>query len=146
MASSNEQKMRQFEGLCRDAGLKVTPQRKAVYKALIESKEHPSSDTIFRKVRADLEQISLDTVNRTLLTLDDIGAAFTIEGSGDPKRFDGNLTPHQHFKCLKCKGVIDFHHQDFDNIDIPKNVCKNYKIIRKTVYLEGICDKCNKEN
>lgn len=143
MTSSNEQKMLGFEKTCRNAGLKVTPQRKAVYKALIESKDHPSADTIFRKVRTNLEQISLDTVNRTLLTLNDIGAAFTVEGSGDPKRFDGNLSDHQHFKCLKCRSIIDFHHKDFDDIKIPKDVCKGYKIIRKSVYLEGICDKCN---
>ncbi|MCK5563953.1 MAG: transcriptional repressor [Planctomycetes bacterium] len=142
MASGNEQKMLDFEEICRNAGLKVTPQRRAVYKALIESKEHPSADMIFRKVRADLGEISLDTVNRTLLTLSEIGAAFTVEGSGDAKRFDGNLSPHQHFKCLKCKSVIDFHHKDFDDIKIPKDICKNYKILRKSVYLEGFCDKC----
>jgi Fur family peroxide stress response transcriptional regulator len=142
MTSSNDQKILDFEKTCRDAGLKITPQRKAVYKALLESKEHPSADTVFRKVRADLGHISLDTVNRTLLTLNDIGAAFTVEGSGDPKRFDGNLNDHQHFKCLKCRSIIDFHHKDFDEINIPKDVCKGYKIIRKTVYIEGICDKC----
>ncbi len=145
MTNGNEQKMLDFQETCRQAGLKVTPQRKAVYKALIESKEHPSADMIYRKVRADLGEISLDTVNRTLLTLSEIGAAFTVEGSGDAKRFDGNLSPHQHFKCLKCKSVIDFHHKDFDDIKIPKDICKNYKIIRKSVYLEGICDKCNKD-
>ena len=138
--------MLDFEDTCRQAGLKVTPQRRAVYKALVESTEHPSADMVFRKVRADLGEISLDTVNRTLLTLNDIGAAFTVEGSGDAKRYDGNLNAHQHFKCLKCKSVIDFHHKEFDDIKIPKDICKGYRIIRKTVYIEGICDKCNKEN
>ncbi len=31
---------------------------------------------------------ALDTVNRTLLTLRDIGAAFVVEGCGDAKRFE----------------------------------------------------------
>ena len=141
-----EQKILDFEKTCRDSGLKITPQRKAVYKALAESTDHPSAEMIFRRVRADLGGISLDTVNRTLLTLNDIGAAFTVEGSGDAKRFDGNLNTHQHFKCVKCKSVADFHHEDFDDIEIPKNICKDFKIIRKTVYIEGICDKCNTES
>jgi Fur family peroxide stress response transcriptional regulator len=131
-----------FRVKCRKAGLKITPQRIAVYKALIQSKEHPSAETVFRRVRKEIPNISLDTVNRTLLTLAEIGAAFIVEGSGDAKRFDGGLENHQHFRCIKCKRIIDFHHEPFDNIAVPKNISRKYIVLRKTVYLEGICDLC----
>ena len=133
-----------FKVKCRAAGLKVTPQRTAVYKVLIKSKEHPCADTVYRKAKKNLPNISLDTVNRTLLTLTNIGAAFAAEGSGDAKRFDGNLKSHQHFKCIKCKRIIDFHHKPFDNISVPKSISKKFTILRKTVYLEGICNLCRK--
>jgi Fur family peroxide stress response transcriptional regulator len=139
-----EAKMDAFQLKCRKAGLKVTPQRVAVYKALIESKEHPSADVLWRKVRKTYPNISLDTVNRTLLTLAEIGAAFVVEGSGDVKRFDGGLETHQHFKCIKCKRIIDFHHKPFDNIAVPKSISKKYTILKKTVYLEGMCDLCKR--
>lgn len=131
---------------CRKAGLKVTPQRIAVYRALIESKEHPSAEMLHRKVKKMSPSISLDTVNRTLLTLDEIGAAFVVEGSGDPKRFDGGLEKHQHFKCVKCRRIIDFHHEPFDDISIPKNISRKFIVLRKTVYLEGICDSCREKH
>ena len=86
--------------------------------------------------------ISLDTVNRTLLTLAETGAAFVVEGSGDPKRFDGELESHQHFKCVKCKRIIDFHYKPFDNIPTPKGISKKFTVLKKTVYFEGICDLC----
>jgi Fur family peroxide stress response transcriptional regulator len=133
-----------FQMRCRKTGLKVTPQRVAVYKALIESKEHPSADMLWRKVRKTFPNISLDTVNRTLLTLAEIGAAFVVEGSGDVKRFDGCLKNHQHFKCIKCKKIIDFRHKPFDNITVPKSISEKYTVLKKTVYLEGICDLCKK--
>jgi Fur family peroxide stress response transcriptional regulator len=98
-----KKKMDTFRVKCSEVGLKVTPQRMAVYKTLVESKEHPSADVVFRKVKKIFPNISLDTVNRTLLTLSDIGIAFAVEGSGDPKRFDGNLESHQHFKCIKTR-------------------------------------------
>ena len=132
----------EFRARCRKAGLKVTPQRVAVYKALIGSKEHPSADMLWRRVRKTHPNISLDTVNRTLLTLAEIGVAFIVEGSGDVKRFDGRLEAHQHFKCIKCKKIIDFHHKPFDNIPIPKSISKKYTVLKKTVYFEGICDLC----
>jgi Fur family peroxide stress response transcriptional regulator len=139
-----KEKTNAFQLRCRKAGLKVTPQRVAVHKALIESKEHPSAEVLWRKLRKTLPNISLDTVNRTLLTLAGIGAAFVVEGSGDVKRFDGRLESHQHFKCLKCKKIIDFYHKPFDNITVPKNIGEKYTVLKKTVYLEGICDLCRK--
>lgn len=139
-----KEKMDALRSRCRESGLKITPQRMAVYKVLIESKQHPSADVVFRKVRGVIPNISLDTVNRTLLTLADIGAAFIVEGSGDVKRFDGRLETHQHFKCVKCKRIVDFHYKPFDNIEVPKNISRTFTVLRKTVYLEGICDLCKK--
>jgi Fur family peroxide stress response transcriptional regulator len=131
-----------FQIKCRKAGLKVTPQRLAVYKALIETKQHPSAEMVFRRVRKVFHNISLDTVNRTLAILSKIGVASTVEGSGDAKRFDGNLKPHQHFKCIKCKRIIDFYHKPFENVKVPANIGEKFTVLRKTVYFEGICDSC----
>lgn len=137
-----EVKMDAFRTHCRKAGLKVTPQRTTVYRTLLGSIEHPSAEAVFREVRKVFPSISLDTVNRTLLTLNEIGAAFVVEGSGDAKRFDANLQTHQHFKCVRCRRIIDVHHEPFNEIDVPKNLRDKYTILRKTVYLEGYCDRC----
>ena len=137
-----KEKMEAFQGTCREAGLKITPQRMAVYKVLIESKQHPSAEMVFRKVREVIPNISLDTVNRTLLTLAEIGAASIVEGSGDVKRFDGKLETHQHFKCIKCRRIFDFHYKPFDNIAVPKNISRRFTVLKKTVYFEGVCDVC----
>ena len=132
-----------FTSLCREKGLKVTPQRIAIYRELVKTNEHPSAEMLCEKVRHVFPSISLDTVNRTLLTLNDIGAAFIVEGSGDAKRFDGGLEKHQHFKCTKCKRVIDFYHEPFDNITVPAEIEGRFTVLRKSVYLEGICDQCS---
>lgn len=141
-----KKKMQDLRIKCRQAGLKITPQRMAVYKALIQTNEHPSAEMVFRKVKKVIPNISLDTVNRTLLTLSEIGAAFVVEGSGDPKRFDANLQSHQHFKCIKCKRIFDFHHEPFDKIEVPASISKKFTVLRKTVYLEGICNLCRKKH
>jgi Fur family peroxide stress response transcriptional regulator len=137
-----DEKTRQFTSQCREASLKITPQRIAIYRKLLQTDEHPSAEMLYEKVKKTFPSISLDTVNRTLLTLNKIGAAFTVVGSGDAKRFDGGLHEHQHFRCLKCKRIVDFHHKPFDNIKLPANIKKKFKVLRKTVYLEGICDLC----
>lgn len=138
-----EELMAAFRDKCRMAGLRITPQRVAVYNALIQTDEHPSAEMVFRRVRKILPNISLDTVNRTLLTLNETGAAFAVEGLGDVKRFDGNMKSHQHFKCVKCNQIFDFHHKPFDAIQLPPNIMKKFHVLRKTVYLEGLCSSCN---
>ncbi len=136
------ERMEVFQARCRQEGLRVTPQRMAIYQALLETDRHPSAEMVFRQVRQVFPTISLDTVNRTLLTLSDIGVAFVVEGSGDAKRFDADMTSHQHFKCIKCKRIIDFHHEPFDRIAVPKDLGTRFTVLRTTVYVEGLCDRC----
>ena len=150
MADSNikgglKEKIDEFEARCRKAGLRVTPQRVAIYTELIKTDEHPSAERLYGKVRRVFPNISLDTVNRTLITLSEIGAAFVVEGSGDPKRYDANLRTHQHFKCVKCRRIFDFHHKGFDDIKVPADISRKFTVLRKTVYLEGLCQSCQKK-
>jgi Fur family peroxide stress response transcriptional regulator len=139
------QKIAEFEKQCKTAGLKVTPQRIEVFKALVTTDQHPSAEVLWRRVREVFPNISLDTVNRTLQTLAEIGAAFVVEGTGDVKRFDGGSTNHQHLRCIKCRRVIDFHHEPFNNIPLPQDIEKDFTVLRKTVYIEGICSQCREK-
>lgn len=140
-----KEKLDAFRSRCVQTGLKITPQRLAVYKVLLETTKHPSAEMVHSTLRRTFPCISLDTVNRTLLTLNQIEAAVIVEGSGEPKRFDANLQAHQHFKCVKCKRIIDFHHKPFDNITVPADIERKFTVLRKTVYLEGFCDLCSKK-
>lgn len=147
MSSSNiDKRIERFVAQCRANGLKVTPQRIAIYKELVGANEHPSAERLYKKVRKVFPGISLDTVNRTLLTLSDIGAASIVPGSGDARRFDGNSHKHQHFRCVRCRKIVDVHHKAFDAIRIPADISRKYTILRKTVYIEGICDACRRKH
>ena len=139
------EKIDAFRRKCRLEGLKVTPQRIAIYKALLETTEHPSAEAVLKKIRKVHPHVSLDTVSRTLLTLNEIGEAFILEGSGDPKRFDANMEPHHHVRCVKCKRIFDMFHEPFNDIEVPPKIAKKFIIIRKTVHFDGICNLCNKK-
>lgn len=142
----SKDKLDTFRKRCKEKGLKITPQRIAIYKALLASKEHPSAETVYGKIREVLPNVSFDTVNRTLNTLSEIGAAFIVEGSGDVRRFDGNLVNHQHLKCVKCKKIFDFSHKTFENIAVPEKLSGSFKVLRATVYIEGLCQSCQDVN
>jgi Fur family peroxide stress response transcriptional regulator len=140
--AKTEQKLRSFERLCHEHGLSVTPQRVAIYRELITSAEHPSAVAIFDAVRKYYAHISLDTVNRTLLTFQKIGLAKVVEGSGEPKRFDPNLEPHHHFRCVRCGRIVDFTNETYDSLEIPLEIAQKFIILGRVVHLEGMCDQC----
>ncbi len=131
-----------FRDRCHRAGMRITPQREAVFRALVASDDHPTAEAVYRRVRREMPHISFDTVNRTLNTLCRIGAAFIVPGSDTVRHFDGDLSSHQHFRCVKCKRIIDFHDDAFDNATLPGELAQRFVVLRKTVCVEGLCDRC----
>lgn len=134
--------MDRFTQLCKKHGLKITPQRAAVYAALKNSKEHPNADQIHKQLLHSFPNISLDTVNRTLITFARIQIIDIVEGQGDPRRFDPNREEHHHFYCLSCNKIFDFHDPDLDRIPLPEEITQTFTITGKRLCLTGYCKNC----
>jgi Fur family peroxide stress response transcriptional regulator len=130
-----------FKKKCIENRLKITPQRSAVYQELLMTDDHPNAEAVYRRVKKSFPHISLDTVSRTLLTLNRIGIADVLPGSGEPKRFDAEIGPHHHFRCLQCNRLIDIY-DDIKELRIPEELTKKHAVTRIRVLYEGICSNC----
>jgi len=126
-------------------GLKITPQRTAIYQELLKAKDHPSADIIYKRLIKRVPNISFDTVNRTLLTFSRIGIANIVEGYGQPKRYDPYVDTHHHCRCIYCNTIIDFQNKAYDKLTVPQDIKKQFTVFNKKVVLEGICDRCRKK-
>jgi Fur family peroxide stress response transcriptional regulator len=124
----------------------MTPQRLAIYKALIESANHPSAENIFNRVRVSFPDIAIDTVYRTLATFSEIEVINVVEGYGEAKRYDPDTEPHHHFRCTKCNKIVDLYGDIFGKLKIPSGIKKKYNVSIIKVVLEGACDGCLKKN
>ncbi len=127
---------------CKQHNLKVTPQRISIHRAVIQLKNHPSADEIFKIVKEEYPNISFDTVNRTLLTFSRIGIIKIIESYRVARRFDSNPTNHHHLHCIKCEKIIDFYSEEYDRLNVPKHIRQQFRILNKKVVLSGICSEC----
>ncbi len=134
--------MEQFYSICKKNNLKITPQRVAIYRLLMNDTSHPTADGVYQKVKLEYPNISFDTVNRTLTTFSSIGLIGTIECSGQGKKYDPNNRTHHHLNCIECDEIIDFYCSKYDKIEVPENISKKFKILSKKVLLMCICDKC----
>src|SRR4051794_36876078 len=91
----------------RARGLKVTPQRQAIFRALHSSREHPSADTVYEQVAVEMPTISLRTVYQTLGDLADMGEILQLDLGTGAARFDPNIDAHHHLVCGRCGMVRD---------------------------------------
>lgn len=135
-----------FVEKCRQHQLKITPQRVAIYRELVQSKRHPSADLMFRTIRKTFPNISFDTVNRTLQTFTEIGVVDMVEVFGGAKRFDPDVSEHHHLHCTACGKIIDFEFDGYTQLEIPEVVAKNFTVTGRRVVLKGLCDACRQES
>lgn len=129
---------------CKASGLKITPQRIAIYQEVLNSFNHPSAETVYRHIREAHPNISFDTVNRTLLTFAELGLVQIVEGSGDVRRFDPNTEQHHHFRCVRCGDIVDFYYKKYNDLEIPKEIQEKFSVEKIRVVLEGICSRCRR--
>ena len=142
MHNNKDDSFQGFRALCGEHGLRATPQRMAVYRELMTARDHPSAETIYRRVKEGFPSISFDTVNRTLLTFASLGVADVVEGFGDARRFDPEIRSHHHLLCVRCRRIVDIHHEAYDALPIPPKAAHGFKILSKRVVLRGICSRC----
>jgi Fur family peroxide stress response transcriptional regulator len=134
--------MERFIDRCRREGLKVTPQRIAIYEALLGMNNHPSADFVYRKMSALHPTISFDTVNRTLQTFAEIGVIDIVESYSGARRFDTDTLPHHHLHCVRCGGITDFHDKDLDDVRVPDGIFRTHRVLGKRLVVSCICPEC----
>ena len=135
-------RLAEFAERCRVGGLAVTPQRLAIIKALLDSGEHPRADAIYATVREQHPHISLATVHRTLETLCDIGEARKVTMLHDSARYDGNVTPHHHVVCVKCRRIRDIEIPHLDRLLAGQSALGEFKVIGSSLEIHALCDDC----
>jgi len=135
-------RLSEFAARCRRGGLAVTPQRLAIIKALLGSGEHPRADAIFAAVRIQHPHISLATVHRTLETLCDIGEARKVTTLHDSARYDGNMIPHHHVVCVKCRRIRDFEIPRLDRILAGQSELGEFTVLGSSLEIQALCEDC----
>lgn len=139
-----KERISHFKKLCRKSALRVTNQRVEIFRTLAESKEHPSVEKVFHSVRQKMPNISLDTVYRTLSSMEEAGLVFRV-GLSNKARFDADLTPHYHFVCMECGEVHDVAPaMGKDPFWTPEQIKEFGEVKNVNLQFHGICNRCRK--
>ncbi len=127
----------------RAAGLQVTAQRLAVYRA-VEASPHAGADDILTSVKAELGVISRQAVYDALNVMSEHGIIRRIQPAGSAARYEHRVDNHHHLACRHCESVIDV---DCAVGEAPCLEAENdhgYQIDEAEVIYWGICPSCQK--
>ena len=127
----------------KSAGLQVTAQRLAVYRA-VQQTPHAIADDICRAVRLELGVISRQAVYDALNAMSEHGIIRRIQPAGSAARYEHRVDNHHHLVCRECGSLIDI---DCAVGKAPCLVADNdhgYAIDEAEVIYWGICPNCQK--
>lgn len=137
-----EHRLAEFRRRCAQAGLAVTHQRLAVFRALAVDPAHPSAEEIHRRVKEELPTLSLGTVYRTLELLRREGLVDRVPGFEEQARFDANSDDHHHLVCVRCRRVVDFQDDSVRVLGVLPANLHGFRVLRHAVQVHGVCPEC----
>ncbi len=139
---STENKIDSFIQKCKTNALSVTPQRLAIYKALLKDKSHPNPEAIYKSIKPDFPTISLATVYKTLETFEKYKIIAVVTPLHETVRYDAEVEHHHHIVCVKCKRVMDINDPGLENIKIPEIVKRGNQVLDYSIQFNVICPEC----
>jgi Fur family transcriptional regulator, peroxide stress response regulator len=115
----------------KNCGLKVTPQRIAVFDAVINLNNHPTADNVKEFIKANHPNIAIGTVYKTLETLVQCGIIKKVKTGSDIMRYDAIIERHHHLYCSESDRIEDFYDDELNEIlanYLNKKKIPNFKI------------------
>jgi Fur family peroxide stress response transcriptional regulator len=127
----------------KEAGLRLTPQRLAVYRYLVGVSTHPTAQQVYEALSPEHPSLSLATVYNTLEMLVGLGVVNALGTAGDDAvHYDGDVSPHVNLACIDCHRVIDLPSEHVFAIKREVSEHSGYQLLGARVMYYGVCPAC----
>jgi Fur family peroxide stress response transcriptional regulator len=136
-----EERLSQSLALCRESGLAMTVQRRAILEELVSRRDHPSADQIFETVAGRVPGLSRTTVYRVLEAFVRAGAARKVSHPDAVARFDPIHERHHHLQCEKCGTLFDLEDSELRGFAAPRSV-GSFVVRDYSINFTGVCAGC----
>jgi Fe2+ or Zn2+ uptake regulation protein len=122
-------------------GMRVTPQRVVVHRALRELDRHVTADELLDAVTDRLPSVSLPTIYASLELLEELGMVRRVQRSGTTL-FDPRTEPHHHLVCTTCGSVEDLEFE-LDSDTLERTAAgRGFRPERVEALVHGRCRAC----
>jgi len=122
--------------------MRYSHQRERIFRAVMESCEHPTANMVYEQLKSDMPRLSLGTVYRNLNQLADAGRLKKIPLADGSCRFDKTKESHSHIVCEQCGAVSDVHLPSFQALEDAIESETDFVLKSYDVVLRGVCPRC----
>ena len=137
--------MKETTQILKEKGLKVTPQRIAIYNMLLHTKEHPNAETIYKTLEPENPTMSLATVYKTLDYFKQCGLVQELNVGASSSRYDAFVACHPHTVCLTCGHVSDLDCEEMTEVHQKCADQIDFEVSYEQLILYGTCSACQKQ-
>jgi Fur family transcriptional regulator, peroxide stress response regulator len=134
----------QIVAVLKSRGLRVTPQRYAVYANLLGRYDHPTADDILGDLNQSAPTSSQATVYSSLQALREVNLVREVLLEEGVCRYDANVGPHHHFRCQSCGAIADIPWETLSSLNL-QTLSSRWQIESYEVTVRGLCDRCQPE-
>jgi Fur family transcriptional regulator, peroxide stress response regulator len=127
----------------KSGGVRMTPQRYAILRFLMESLTHPTADDIYRALSPQYPSLSVATVYNNLKVFVDAGLVRELTYGDDSSRFDADLSDHYHAICSQCGTMVDFEHPPVQQVEQTAAASTGFKVHGHRLEVYGLCPACS---
>jgi Fur family ferric uptake transcriptional regulator len=130
----------------KERGYKITPQRRAVLKAIADSQDHLTPAELHQRARQERPDIGLVTVYRTLEMLADVGLICEMHSGGNCRSYLLRRPEehHHHLICSDCGQVVDFGDCDLDQLEQKLSRDTGFAMEEHLLEFLGRCPACQR--
>lgn len=133
-----DQRVAVFEGQLRDAGLRMTQQRRLILRVLAEADDHPDAKGIFTRAFQHDPTLSLSTVYRTMKLLESQGAIERHAFEDGVSRYEhADQQHHDHLIDVETGQVIEFASDAIEELQRRIAAELGYELVRHRLELYG---------
>jgi Fur family ferric uptake transcriptional regulator len=132
----------------RRVGLKQTAQRDTILRTFLDTREHLSTDELYRLVKKKDAGIGFTTVYRTMKLLAECGLASEVAFNDGITRYEAvyNRRNHHHMVCTECGRSVEFFSPEIERIEHEMGRANHYRTTRHTFQIYGVCEACQKKS
>lgn len=107
-----------IEQLCRDKGMKMTEQRRAIARVLSDSNDHPDVEELHRRVVEIDSRVSIATVYRTVRLFEEQHILERLDFGDGRARYEEAEGRHHHHHLINLETgeVIEFENEQLERL------------------------------